>query len=112
MPTVYRSMFADQGKPRVGKGNRTLGIRIAPDPHADIPVDAHGHVQPGSGGMSVAPGWRQLTFFLIPERLKPEVPGARGSNDLVCWRLGEGPFAAAEVAKDLSLRLDPKQPDR
>ena len=57
-------------------------------------------------GMSVAPAWRDLPFFLIPKRLKHKFPGARGSSDLYCFTLGEGPFTDGSVADGLDLKID------
>lgn len=57
-------------------------------------------------GMSVAPAWRSLPYFLIPERLKDKVPRARGSDGLSCFTMGEGPFADGPVADGLDLLVD------
>lgn len=111
MPTVYRAMLADGDKPRVGTDGKTLGVRVPPNPRVDLPVDPDGSVHPQTGGMSVSPAWRQLPFFLIPRRLRANgAAGATGRNDLICWRLGEGPFDAGELTPDLSLRPDPQRP--
>ena len=57
-------------------------------------------------GMSVVPGWRDLPFHRIPERLRTEVPSARGANDTSCFRMGEGTFAEGHLASGLELKLD------
>lgn len=110
MPLVYRSMLADRGKPRVGATAKTLGVRVAPDPKPDIPVDTAGLVWPGTGGMSVAPNWRSLPGHRIPARLVDKHPSATGKNSLYCWRLGAGDFLAGPVAPDLTFRPDPNTP--
>lgn len=106
MPKIYRAMLDDGGKPKVGSGAKMLGVRVAPDPHADIDVDSQGNVHPQTGGMSVAPDWRKLPYFLVPKRLKAIRPDARGSNELVCWSMGAGPFVQGAVNSNLVLRPD------
>jgi hypothetical protein len=104
-------MLADGDQPKVGNESKMLGVRIAPHPQADIAVDPNGDVHPNTGGMSVAPDWRQLPYFLIPRRLKALIPDARGSNHLVCWTLGQGLFEAGLLTNELALRLDPDKPE-
>jgi hypothetical protein len=106
MPLIYRAMRADGAKPLVGPTAQTLGVRVPPDPNADIEVGPDGKVNPEGGGMSVAPAWRLLPLHRIPKRLRPEVPGAVGSNSLHCWCMGAGPFTAGPVAAELLLRPD------
>jgi hypothetical protein len=65
MPKIYRTMLADGGKPKVGSASKLLGVRFAPNPRADIPVDEHGNVHPETGGMSVAPERRSGGSCLI-----------------------------------------------
>ena len=117
MPLIYRSMVADGEKPRVGCSAVTLGVRRPPDKNADLPVEADGTVHPNTGGMSVAPAWRQLPLHRICERLRDKVEGARGRLDAVCWRMGSGAFVAESVSAGLFLRPDSNehgtvQPDR
>ena len=112
MPKIYRTMLTDGGKPKVGSESKMLGVRIAPNPHADIPVDEHGNVHPETGGMSVAPAWRKLPYFLIPKRLKALRPDACGSNHVACWSLGEGLFKQGDMSDKLVLRPDPEDPAR
>jgi hypothetical protein len=57
-------------------------------------------------GMSVAPSWRDLPYFLILRRLKHLFPAARGSADLFCFMMGEGAFADGPVAAGLELKTD------
>jgi hypothetical protein len=104
MPLIYRAMFSDGGKPRISP-SKGLGVRVPPDPNADIVVQS-GTVQPATGGMSVAPEWRALPFFLVPKRLISLYPGARGSDSLCCWRMGTGPFQDDPLAERLRLRVD------
>jgi hypothetical protein len=100
-------MLAEGGKPKIGSESKMLGVRIAPNPHADIPVDENGNVHPETGGMSVAPEWRSLPWHLIPRRLHRR---GRGGNNLICWRLGAGVFEEAPLNADLALRPDPAAP--
>lgn len=93
-------MSRDGDHPRVGSTGRTLGARV---PH-DISADAAGLVHPGTGGMSVAPTWRDLPPHRIPRRLRHLAPEAAGNDADACWRMGEGPFAAGGVAEGLLLR--------
>lgn len=103
MSGVYRSMFADGRKPLVGDGSKMLGVRG--NGH-DIPISAEDMVLPNTGGLSIAPEWRDLPYFLIPRRLQDSVPEARGNNKLTCFRLSDLPFKAAEITDKLALRPD------
>ena len=107
MPKIFRTMLADGTKPKVGSESNELGVRTPPNPHPDILVDEERNVHPETGGMSVAPAWRDLPWHLIPRRLHPR---ARGKNALVCWRLGDGEFASSVVTGDLKFRTDPSDP--
>lgn len=102
MPRIYRAMYHDGAKPVPGATKYQLGVRVPPDSPADVTPDAEGYVDPGAG-MSVAPAWRKLPAFLIPERLKDKVPKARGDDDLRVWRHGEGPFADGSINAQLAL---------
>ena len=89
MPLIYRAIFADaDGKPLAGTSGKTLGVRLPPDPSADIPVQKDGTVLPQTGGMSVAPVRRDLPYFLIPRRLQKVFPlaGERPSPPLETGR--------------------------
>jgi hypothetical protein len=110
MPLVYRAMLADGARPLVGPSALALGVRLPPDEHADIPVDAQGAVEPHRGGMSVAPAWRLLPVHRIPRRLRDKFPRAAGKNAVVLWRIGEGPFVETTLAGRLVLRPDPDRP--
>jgi hypothetical protein len=56
--------------------------------------------------MSVVPNWRVINRNRIPKRLRPIVPGARGSNNTFCFRTGNGPFVRGPFAKGLTLEPD------
>ena len=107
MPRIVRAMVLAGDKPQVGAMSKCLGVRPG-----EIPVAADGLVYPGTGGMSVAPDWQELPPHLIPKRLQPLAPKARGPGSFTCWALGAGPFVAGTVAPDLVLRPDPKDPTR
>lgn len=112
MPRVYRSMLADGNRPKTGNSAKTLGVRVGDNDTDDIATNARGVVVPNAGGMSVAPNWRELPAFRIPERLNEVLrreglpPKARGSNHTFCWRLGDGPFFDGIIAENLALRVD------
>jgi hypothetical protein len=97
-------MREDSGKPALVP--RDLGVRIPPDEHPDIIPNTSGSVSPNTGGMSVAPNLKALPDFLIPKRLRHLVPSARGSNALLVWSLGNGPFQNGQVSPNLTLRID------
>jgi hypothetical protein len=105
-------MLADGVRPQVGPSALALGVRVQPDPKADIAVDAEGMVEPRTGGMSVAPAWRLLPVHRIPRRLRTKFPRAAGKNETALWRMGEGPFVEGPLADRLLFRPDPQQPDR
>ncbi len=91
MLTLYRGMReGSDGKPECGLTGRTLGVRVP----EDIEPDAGGHVQPGTGGMSVAPD--------DPMRLRPH----RRPRAL----LGTSPDAVFALAvTELGATLTPRQ---
>jgi hypothetical protein len=102
MSRIYRSMKRDaDDKPVVADNAAGLGIRPS-----DIPVDPEGWVEPGTGGLSVAPHWRDLPVELIPKRLADKLPGALGRNSMACFAFGEGPFENTSLTPGLSLRID------
>jgi hypothetical protein len=104
VPRVYRVMEADQGRPAIGQGPVSLGVRVA-GKNPDVSPEG-GFVFPGGGGMSVAPSLRELPEHRIPRRLRHLVPEARGKDTAFVWRMGEGPFGLAPVAARLQLRPD------
>ena len=106
MPRVYRAMFRDGDKPKVGLTKKTLGVQAGASLNDDVSPDANGNVFPGTGGMSVAPAWRDLPPHRIPRRLRPKCPKALGNDSYVCWRLGSGSFVNGRVHEHLQLRVD------
>lgn len=108
MPVIYRVMTNQDGKPKIGATRRTLGATARcgdESDKVDIPTDSHGIVRPNTGGMSVAPSWRDLPRHRIPARLRRLLPSAGGKNEDACWRMGEGPFQDAPIASGLRLRV-------
>ena len=111
MPTVFRSMKqAVDGLPVVGQNSKELGVRVPPDPNADVGLDGQGNVLCDGRGLSVAESWRNLLAHLGPKRLRPLFAGAAGSNTLVCWRYGSGPFVPAQLNAQLELVLKKHDP--
>lgn len=106
MPRVYRAMFPDGARPKVGPTKRTLGVQAGAGPNDDVSPDVNGNVYPGTGGMSVAPAWRDLPPHRIPRRLRSRCPKALGNDGYVCWRMGSGPFIDGHVHEHLQLRVD------
>ena len=109
MPTVFRSMkAADDGLPVVGDQSKELGVRVPPNPNADIDVDSTTNLVVLNGkGMSVAENWRDLPYHLIPKRLKAIIADARAPDSVRCYRLGTGPFTAGPVMTELVVTLKP-----
>ena len=106
MPTVFRSMKrAADGLPVVGSNSKELGVRVPPNPNADVDLDQNDHVVQNGKWMSVAANWRHLLAHLIPKRLKPLFPGAAGSNALTCYKMGTGAFVTGGLNVDLNLVL-------
>jgi hypothetical protein len=105
-------MHADGEKPRIGTCGKSLGVRVAPAKIQDITLNDDGTVSPKTGGMSVAPSVHALPDFLIPARLVSKFPRARGNDNLVCWKLGDGEFVDGPIADNLTFRPDPKSPSR
>src|SRR5262249_17598454 len=71
-----------------------------------VDLDEAGNVILNGKGMSVAPAWRCLPYFLVPRRLKNLFPGARSAADTYCFTMGEGLFQDGPVAAGLDLRQD------
>lgn len=99
-------MTRDGDKPKIGPTARTLGVRVPPNPHVDIQVNADGTVEPGRGGMSVSPDVQSLPKSRVSPRYKRMKPNAHGPYGDVCWRMGDGPFADGNVSDRLVLRVD------
>ncbi len=106
-PRMYRSMLPEASSapvaPAVGTADNMLGARVPPHPRADIHPDASGNVVPIGGGLSVAPYLGALPPSLVPERLRDKRPGARGTNTLRVFRLGNGSFVRAALGSALEL---------
>ena len=121
-PKMVRSMLPDPAEaaivPTVGSQENMLGARVPPHPRADVHPDADGNVGPRGEGLSVAPSLAALPQGLVPERLRDKRPGARGSNSLRVFRLGDGSFSRSAVGDSLELAptsskhgvLQPKRP--
>ena len=111
MATIYRSMKqAADGLPVVGSNAKELGVRVPPNPNSDVDLDDDGKVVLNGKGMSVAENWRYLLPHLVPKRLVPILPGAVGSNQLSCFKMGEGPFQAGSICSGLILVLKTHDP--
>jgi hypothetical protein len=110
MPLIFRAMLIDGDYPMCGADAKCLGVRVPPNPEADIEPDTEGQVQPGQGGMSVAPQPADLPYHRMPRRHKGQFPRASGSNNLAVWHMGEGAFGAGGIADQLVLRPDPERP--
>jgi hypothetical protein len=106
MPKVFRKMKKDDDhKPVVDASGRGLGVRDK----IDVNLDDAGLVILNDKGMSVAPDWRVMPFFLIPEPLRRQFPGAkkaRANSELHCFTMGEGRFAEGSVAEGFDLKPD------
>jgi len=109
VPLIFRSMLRDGEGPRVGGDNNMLGVRVHPHPRPDVTVNPDGTVSPATGkGMSVAPSLEALAKkpFLVSRRLRHRFPAARGVDDLVTWKMGEGAFEAGAITLGLTLCPD------
>lgn len=103
MPRVFRAMKRDDdGQPGVERSANGLGVR----PEIDVDVDSQGRVLTNGKGMSVSPNWRDMNLSRVPRRLRHLLPGARGSNNVFCFRRGEGPFDSGAFAEGLILQPD------
>jgi hypothetical protein len=106
-PKMYRSMVPQPSVtpvvPAVGTDDNMLGARVPPHPRADVLPDSSGNVGPVGKGLSVAPSLAALPQPLVPKRLRDKRLGARGSNTLRVFRLGEGSFVRAPVGSSLEL---------
>ena len=107
-PQIFRVMRkGDDDRPVVEATGKGLGVRHVPiNGLADIDLDESGRVLLNDKGMSVAPAWRQLPYFLIPKRLKDKAPKARAARDFYCFTMGERPFQDGVVADGLLLKQD------
>lgn len=101
---LFRAMTPDSdGKPRVARSARGLGVR-AEGPVRDVWPDAEGRVFPGKGGMSVAPAslW-EMPAHRRPRRLGH---GSTGHNE-------DHVFSVEDlVVEDHGLKVRIDVPDR
>ncbi len=58
----------------------------------------------------MAANWRCLLPHLVPKRPRPTLAGAAGSNQLACFKLGDGPFHAGPIDGRLILVLKGHDP--
>jgi hypothetical protein len=101
MPLVFRVMKKEpDGLPTVSQ--TSLGVRH----DIDIDQDAQNNVLVNGKGMTVAPNWRDINVNRIPKRLRMIVPGAGGSNNTFCFRMGNGAFIQGVFANGLTLEPD------
>jgi hypothetical protein len=97
----------DDDKPVVEATGKGLGVRGEPvNEQTDVDLDPQGRVLLNRKGMSVAPQWRDLPFFLISKRLRDKVPSARGNSNLYCFTMGDGPFEEGALSQELTLIVD------
>ena len=92
---IFRAMKEDcDGKPRVGRSARTLGVRIE-GKYSDIPINEKGKVHPKKGGMSVTPNTlERLPVFRLPKSL-----GGEGRDPVFS-------FQVVDLPSTLALRRD------
>lgn len=102
VPLIYRAMTRAGDRPKIGASARTLGVR----PSVDITPDENDFVMPKTGGMSVAPSWRELPSHRIPLRLQPIARDACGRDDDACWCMGSGDFVDSPLTNSLDFRRD------
>jgi hypothetical protein len=102
---------AADGLPVVGDRSKELGVRVPPNPSADIDVNPKTNLVVLNGsGMSVAENWRLLLPHLIPKRLSAIIADAKGRGSLTVYRLGDGPFVPGPLASGLELVLKVHDP--
>jgi hypothetical protein len=92
----------DDDLPHLERSANGLGVR----PGVDIDVDTRHNVVMNGKGMSVSPHWRDMPLFRIPQRLRHLKQGARGSNNLFCFRYGFGDFQRGAFGEALILEPD------
>jgi hypothetical protein len=97
----YRAMTPESdGLPSVGRTARRLGVR-----HSDVGVGRDGWIDPGTGGMSVAPG----SPWNVPNHRRPRSlgRGSTGHNEDRVFAIAEAPI----LAERLAVRPDDRRPD-
>ena len=70
MPLIFRAMHVDGNHPKCGPDAKMLGVRVYPTANHDVKPDGEGQVEPGGGGMSVAPDAAKLPVHRLPRRLR------------------------------------------
>jgi hypothetical protein len=90
------------GLPLVGSQSKCLGVRVPPNPHADIDLDPAVRVILNRKGLSVTKDWRTLPGHLIPEHLDDGFNGASGKGMSVFVH-GTGPFDEGPISSGLDL---------
>jgi len=99
IPCMFRTMWPDGARPRVGTDRDVLGARVP----ADVNLVEAARVRPGKG-MSVFRSIQQMPPFLIPKDYLARFPEAGGKRGKTIWRLGTEGFANGPVTDDLVLR--------
>jgi hypothetical protein len=113
MPKIYRAMYEQGGKPRVGDAWCELGVRPPgrlkangkPETN-DVDLDANGDVVLNRKGMSVFRSLADLPRLylkLVPIHLSDKVRGAAGMGGMRLWSMGQGPFSSSALTGQLKL---------
>ena len=92
---LFRAMKSDGTKPIVGETRRELGAKPGAPPDGDIPVDAFGRVEAGTGGMSVAP----CEVKHLPRHRRPPAFGGEGRDPVFF-------LSASLLPESLAVRMD------
>ena len=115
MPKIFRTMFAIDGSPEIGREANKLGVRLPtpglPEERVDITPDNNGIVYPRLGGLSVAKSVDDLPPHTVPKYFKSVVQGASASDNRFVWSMGNGSFSEGGIAHKLILRLKPMRSD-
>src|SRR5438552_8891962 len=108
VPKVYRTMFDESGRPRVGQKRCMLGVRPPGTPATpDVDLEPNGDVSLNNKGMSVFRSFREIPLTLVPLHLADKVRGAVGPSIAHIWSLGSGPFVSGTITA--TLRLDARR---
>ena len=98
---------AADGLPTCGASRRVLGVLIP----GDVKSDQAGLVQPGTGGMSVAPD----RIRNLPQHRRPTVHGGTGKDPVFVLRsdlLGNGLRYRADAGQARHGLIEPTRPTR
>jgi hypothetical protein len=96
--------------PLVSASADGLGVREPPNRYADIDLDSNEMVVLNGRGMSVAAHWSHLPPHRIPRRLGDDNNGAKGSDELCCWVMGEGDFISEKINTQIELAIKSNNP--